>query len=183
MILLDRMAYWCFKEQNSHIGQENICEIITRYNEDDDNEVEFAPLLDTCLRAKILKETERGGKYRFVDKNILSYFIARELIRIWNDNLDDTDLKYLIKYIRYGINSNIILFVTYLTNNLYLIKNIIDSTVKYTESWEAFDAVNVNIPYLALMQGNELEAPNENDREKLRKSCAARYNVKVFTRF
>lgn len=168
LVLLDEIAYWCYKNQNSDIDQHDISKIITCYNEDHDDEVEYLYFVNACLQSKIIKKVDAGVKYRFVDKNILSYFIAREIIRIWNDELDDTDMKNLIKYIRYGINSNIILFITYLTDNLYLIRNIIESTIKYMENWPSIDIVNVNIPYLATLNGNiAVEAPTQKEREKI----------------
>lgn len=168
LVLLDEIAYWCYRNQNSDIGQDNISKIITRYNNDHDDEVEYLYFVNACLQSKIIKKSDAGVNYRFTDKNILSYFIAREIIRIWNDELDDTDMKNLIKYIRYGINSNIILFITYLTDNLYLIRNIIESTIKYMENWPSIDIVNVNIPYLATLNGNiAVEAPTQKEREKI----------------
>lgn len=167
LVLLDEIAYWCYKKQSSDIDQEIISQIISRYNKEHGDEVEYLYFVNACLKSKIIKKTDSGIKYRFADKNILSYFIAREIIRIWNDDLDDTDMKNLIKFIRYGINSNIILFITYLTDNLYLIKNIIDSTFKYMENWTSIDIVNVNIPYLAALNGTiAIEAPTQKEREK-----------------
>jgi hypothetical protein len=168
LVLLDEIAYWCYKNQNSEIDQESICQIISQYNNVHGDEVEYLYFVNACLQSKIIKKTNSGVKYRFVDKNILSYFIAREIIRIWNDDLDDTDMKNLIKYIRYGINSNIILFITYLTDNLYLIRNLIDSTIKYMENWPTIDIVNVNVPYLATLNGYiNIEAPTQKEREKI----------------
>lgn len=168
LVLLDEIAYWCYKNKNSDIDQESISQIISHYNDDHGDEVEYLYFVNACLQSKIIKKADSGAKYRFVDKNILSYFIAREIIRIWNDKLDDTDLKDLIKYIRYGINSNIILFITYLTDNLYLIKNIIEGTIRYMENWPSIDIVNVNIPYLATLNGNiTIEAPTQREREKI----------------
>lgn len=168
LVLLDEVAYWCYKEQKSEIAQENVNNIISKYNEEHDDEVEYLDFVEACTHSKILKRGKTGSFYRFADKNILSYCIAREIIRIWNDNLDDTDLKNLIKFIRYGINSNIILFVTYLTDNLYLIRNIIDCTLEYVDNWNTFDIVNVNVPYLAMLNGTiALEAPTQREREKV----------------
>ena len=167
MILLDEMAYWCYKNQNSEIDQENISQILAKYNKEHDDEVEYLYFVNACLESKILKNIGAGIHYRFSDKNILSYFIAREIIRIWNDDLDDTDMKNLIKYIRYGINSNIILFVTYLTDNLYLVRNIIESTIRYMENWPSIDIVDVNVGYLKSLNGKlELEAPTKQERKK-----------------
>lgn len=167
LVLLDEIAYWCYKNQNSDIDQENINKIITHYNNEHDDEVEYLYFVNACLQSKIIKKADLGVGYRFADKNILSYFIAREIIRIWNDDLDDTDMQNLIKYIRYGINSNIILFITYLTDNLYLIRNIIESTIKYMENWSSIDIVNVNIPYLATLNGKiAIDAPTQKEREK-----------------
>ena len=165
LVLLDSVAYWCFKNQCSEIGQESISLIIKDYNDNFDDDVEYINFMSACLDSKLLRMSQYETKYRFVDKNVLSYFVAREIIRIWNDKLDDEDLNFLIKHVKYGINSNIILFVTYLTDNLYLIRNIIDGTIKYTESWNSFDLVNINIPYLATIQGLEIEAPSQKDRD------------------
>lgn len=168
LILLDMIAYWCYKEQNSEIDQESISHIITDYNKDHDDEVEYLNFVNACIQSKILKKVDVGVGYRFVDKNVLSYFIAREIIRIWNDNLDDTDMKNLIKYIRYGINSTIVLFITYLTDNLYLIRNIIDSTIEYMRDWPSIDIKNMNIPYLKSFNGNiTVKAPTQEEREKI----------------
>lgn len=61
LILLDEVAYWCFKQQKSEIGQESICRIITNYNEEHDDEVEYIKLINACIQSKIIKKTEIGG--------------------------------------------------------------------------------------------------------------------------
>lgn len=167
LVLLDEVAYDCFKRQLNDVGQEDICEIISKYNKIHGDEVEVIQFISVCKDAKILKDSIVGGKYRFVDKNVLAYFVARQIIRIWNDNLDDTDMKYLLQYVRYGINSTIILFITYLTDNLYLIRNIIECTINYMKDWTAFNPEEINVPYLASINGQiPMEAPSQKDREK-----------------
>lgn len=170
LVLLDEIAYWSYKKKESAIDQSNIYEIIEHYNHQHGDSVDYARFIDICQKAKIIRNVIGSSKYRFIDKNRLAYFIARQIIRLWNDNLDDTDLKELIRYVKYGINSNIILFITYLTDNLYLIRSIIDDTLKYTQSWEMFDVINVNVPYLNEINGSmEVKAPNSNDKKELEK--------------
>lgn len=167
MILLDEVSYFCFKGHLNDVSQEDICRIISNYNDIHGDEVEVLQFISVCKESKILKDSSRGGYYRFVDKNVLAYFIARQIIRIWNDELDDTDMKYLLRYVTYGINSTIILFVTYLTDNLYLIRSIIDCTISYMQDWIAFNPEKVNVPYLASINGQiPMEAPSQKDREK-----------------
>lgn len=165
LVLLDEVAYWCYKNRSNTIDQKNVSDIIFGYNEKHGDDVDYVDFITICVKAKILQKMSIGGQYRFPDRNRLAYFVARQIIRLWNDNLDDTDLKELIQFVKYGINASVILFITYLTDNMYLIRNIIDKTFEYTCEWKSFDPVNVNIPYLAQMAGNiELQAPNEKDK-------------------
>lgn len=166
LVLLDEIAYWSYKNRISAIEQSRMCAIIDSYNELHGDTVDYAKFINICQDARILRPIQGGGKYRFIDKNRLAYFIARQIIRLWNDKLDNSDLKELVRYIKYGINSNIILFVTYLTDNMYLIRSIIDDTFEYTKSWLNFDVKNVNIPYLASINGTiEVKAPSSNDKK------------------
>ena len=107
------------------------------------------------------------ARYRFADTNRLAYFIARQIVRLWNDQLDNSDFQELIKFVKYGENSNIILFVTYLTDNMFFVRELIDKAFEYCQGWEVFDPGNIKIPYLSEMN-NELlvEAPTEKERKQ-----------------
>lgn len=165
MVLLDKMAYWCFKKQTNDFSEDVIGEIIKEYNEVHDDDVSALQVIRACIESKIVINTNES-KYRFNDKNILSYFVAREIIRLWNDNLDNSDLSYLTKYIKYGVHSNVILFITYLTDNMHLIRDIIDSVYEYTGEWKFFNPVDVNIEYLRKMNGTiSIDAPKTTDKE------------------
>lgn len=180
MVILDMVAYWCYKNKSNTISQENVSEIIFKYNEKHGDDVDYSEFIYICLNARILQKLAIGGQYRFTDRNRLAYFVARQIIRFWNDDLDDTDLKELIQYVKYGINSSIILFITYLTDNLYLIRNIVDKTLEYTSKWPSFDPINVNIPYLAKMMGSvELSAPNEKDKQRVDEKEQKQENAEI----
>lgn len=166
MVLFDDIAYWCFKNEENDISQGQICDIIEKYNNIQGDNVSAVDIINAGEKAKILRLVN-GNNYRFSEKNALSYFIARKIIRKWNDELDDSDLKYLIKYVKYGINANIVLFITYLTDNMYLIRNFIEATIDYSKDWDIFDVKKINISYLNEMTGKiHIETPTQKDRQK-----------------
>lgn len=165
-VLLDEVAYWCYKNKEGAIDQKEISDIIFSYNDKHGDDVDLTDFIRICVDAKILQKVQ-GGRYRFIDQNRLSYFIARQIIRLWNDNLDNSDFQELIKYVKYGNNSNIVLFVTYLTDNMFFVKDIIRKAFEYSKNWLVFDPGNITIPYLSEMNDELLlEAPTENERKQ-----------------
>ncbi len=163
-VLLDQIAYWSFKKQINHIPENAIFDLVSEYNEVHDDDVSCSSLINDCVASKILMHY-KGSEYRFCNKNVLSYFVARQIIRLWNDNLDDSDLEYLTKYIKYGVHSNVILFVTYLTDSLFMIRKIIESAQKYTQGWGSFNPKKTNIGYLNKINTNmPIDPPKPSDK-------------------
>ena len=75
-----------------------------------------------------------------------------------------------IDYACFGINAEILLFVTYITDNINLIRMIMDNAESYTSDWEEFDLDHIKIPYLSDMgqlQVKTIEVEDKINSERL----------------
>lgn len=170
MLLLDRLAYWLYKNTSCVINQEMIMNILTEYNEIYGDDVNIQEFMNIVLRSRLIINSEKNDDYRFVDKNCFAYFVAREIVRKWQDERMNDDILNLLKFACFEINSDIILFITYITDNLSLLNLILDKTLEYTSSWKEFELETVNIPYLEEMKGKiHIDAPTSKNKEEIAK--------------
>lgn len=103
---------------------EEIKKIVDNYNTLFGVSVKTKMIIDIGLKSKILSQTDDMEIY-FTNRNHLSYFVAKYLIRYAQGNPDDRQsvefamdkISYAMKNICFGINSDIILFISYLLNN------------------------------------------------------------------
>jgi len=116
--------------------------------------------------AKVLCYAEKMDEYVFCNKNYLSYFAAREIRRKCQEEQDYTDLENILNYACFGINADILLFVTYITDNTLLLRRILQKTLDFTKEWHEFNIENANIQYLSDMDQLDIEPPSEEDKEK-----------------
>lgn len=170
MILLDKLAYWAYRNKQPLIKQKVFMELIVDYNEKYDDEVNVLEFIDIVVKTRILGKGKKNDEYRFNDKNKLAYFTSREIIRRWQDEGTQEDIVNLLTYSCFGINADIILFITYITDNLYLLNLILDKTIEFSSEWIEFELDKINIPYLEQMNKKiELSAPTDKDKQEVTK--------------
>ena len=162
--ILDKIAYQMHKERKDPIELQEIDNVIKKYNEEYYSKVVTTDFLNMISKAGIVKTID--GKYGFSHRNYLAYFIAREIKRICLQEGNYDSFMKTLEYSCYQINADIILFVTYITDNLNLIVRIMDMAEQYTKEWEVFSANPIKIRYLA--DGDRLVIPEatKSDKEK-----------------
>lgn len=79
------------------------------------------------------------SRYRFTNNNHLAYFVAREINRNYHETGDDSDLLHILHNACFGINADILMFISYITDNVRILNLILQIAVSYTEEWEEFD--------------------------------------------
>lgn len=164
LIVLDKIAYWMHCNKKYPMHQADICRIITQYNEDFDSEIDFVEFLDILTNAHIMIKNKT--EYYFQEKNYLAYFVAREIKRRYVEEQDYTEFNKALEFACYGINADILLFVTYITDNLNLIRMIMDKADECMNEWSEFSVSPVNIPYLSDVGQLEVKQIEEADKEK-----------------
>lgn len=164
LIVMDKIAYGMHCNKKYPMNQTDICEIINEYNEEFDSEVDFAEFLDILVNSNIFVKNKTN--YYFSEKNYLAYFVAREIKRRCLEEQDYSEYNKALEYACYGINADILLFVTYITDNLNLIRMLMDKAEDTTRDWEEFSVKPIKIPYLSDVEQLKVEEVNIEDKEK-----------------
>lgn len=163
-IILDKIAYRMHVDKMDPISLQKICEVIGEYNEVYDAKVDADEFVHMLIDAGIIKKLD--GHYKFTQRNYLAYFIAREIKRRCLEEGDYFEFTKALQYACYEINSDIILFVTYITDNINMINRIMDVADEYAKTWDEFTANPIEIPYLA--DSNQLQLPVVTEEDKKR---------------
>ena len=169
LIILDKIAYEMHIKKQHPMSQEDICDVIKKYNEDFDSEVDFVDFLNVLLESRIF--TKNGAKYAFAERNYLAYFVAREIKRRCLEEQDYTEFNHVLDLACFNINADILLFVTYITDNLNIIKLIMDKAESYSEGWSEFQISPIVIPYLSDTDQLVVKEIEEGERQKVEREA------------
>ena len=118
---------------------------------------------------KELLETENLSVY-FLNKNHLSYFIAKYLIRLSQGEPADTSgIEYALENICFGINSDIVLFISYILNNTRILTSISNYAGELLKPWDALSLSDKNISLLHNIPLEQINPPSDEERKKYEK--------------
>lgn len=143
------------------ISMENICIIIRKYNSAYNSDVDPNQFVNALISSNIFKKYNKG--YIFSERNYLAYFVAREIKQRIHVSGDDSEFQKSLDFACFGINADIILFVTYISDNPNIIKWIMDKADEYVKKWEEFALSPVSIQYLSDVNQLKVLPVTEND--------------------
>lgn len=102
----------------------------------------------------------------FANKNHLSYFIAKYLIRVsQNEPYDTTGINYAMQNICFGINADIILFVSYILNSTRILTLIKKYAGELLQPWEAINFQEKNISLFHSTRSEQVTPPTEEEKK------------------
>lgn len=131
--------------------------------------VNVRDVINVGIKAKILRETENLSVY-FLNKNHLSYFIAKYLIRLSQGEPADTSgIEYALENICFGINSDIVLFISYILNNTRILTSISNYAGELLKPWDALSLSDKNISLLHNIPLEQINPPSDEERKKYEK--------------
>lgn len=165
LIVLDKIAYESYLKKESPISHESVSSTIKKYNDEYDANIDVRTFLNLLIDSKIIK-TYSNGEYLFYEPMYLAYFTARELKRRCIEDGDLDQIKYVIEHAYKRINADILLFVTYITDNLNIIKMIMSLAETAIDKWEDFNLESIKVNYLATDTQFKIKPVVEKDREK-----------------
>ena len=174
LTVFEEIAGFMFKNRKDIVKIEDIRDIILNYNKEYGVSVDSSRFMEVGIRSKVFKQTKDLEVY-FSNKNFLSYFIAKYLLRLaQSEEQDYFGIEYALKNICFGINSDIILFILYLSDNTKMVVSISDFAGKLLSPWEELDFDKNNVHFLSNTYENEVSAPTDkeckeyvNKKEKL----------------
>lgn len=147
--LLGKIAYYIHFKKAYPIKRNEIEKIILEYTEEYGTTLETEDILQIAKAAKIIVNVEESSEtYRFRNKSILAYFVAKEIT-----SKEDTDALYdVINKACFNICTDILLFVIYLTDKTYIIEEIlsfIKKTISSESTWSEFSIPNTIPSFIA----------------------------------
>lgn len=163
LMILDKIAYAIYKDHEYPISTTRVCEIVDDYNERYDSTVNAMNLVGMLVSARVLKAVDNG--FLFYELSYLAYFTAREIRRrILTGDYDD--IKNVMQYSYMNIHADILLFVTYITDNLDIIRMLMQMAESTIQNWEEFSLSPVNVEYMKQPAHLIIKPVEEGDREK-----------------
>lgn len=164
--VFEELAGYMYNNKKDELKIEEVRSVIQSYNETFGEKVNIKDVRDVGIQAKILRETEDLSLY-FRNKNHLSYFIAKYLIRVSQDEPSDTTgLNYALQNICFGINAEIVLFISYILNNKRILSSISDYAGKLLQPWEAISFNDKNISLFHNVPLEQITPPTNREKKK-----------------
>ncbi len=165
-IAFEEIAGYMFYTRKDTLSIEEVCRIVSNYNETYGVSVKVKTIVEIGLRAKILKQDDTMSLF-FANKNHLAYFIAKYLIRCYQSEEKAREgIRYALKNICFGINSDIILFISYLLSNTQLIMSILSEAGELLQPWDAVDLEKRNISILSMTSVPQISPPSAAEQKE-----------------
>ena len=162
----EEIAGYMFESKKDIISIDEYKKVIESYNIEYGVVVNANTLLEVGKRSKVLKVTGDLSIY-YGSKNYLAYFIAKYLIRKSQEVVPNTSgIEYALKNICFGINSDIVMFISYILNNSKMVMAIAEKAGELLAPWNELDLDNFNIGFIKKQEDRSVKAPTEEDHSK-----------------
>lgn len=171
LIALDYVAHYIhFVKKYQRITYEEFEIAVSEYKERYDNEeLNIKYVYNVAVKSNILKESATSFEAEFCDENLLAYFVAQHLNRTCQMGEHSEDLKEVLDNICFGINGDIILFLSYITSNTQILSPILQSIISHMEEWIELNIDTNNIEYLAKVSVTTApKLPNKQEKERIK---------------
>ncbi len=173
LTVIEEIAYYMHFNKKDTITYSEMEAVINDYCENYDVSISIKRLKDTLIKSNIFKEDEENGtslSLYFQSKNYLSYFVAKCLYRKLNNDGEYKDIENILEKICFGINSDIVLFISYLSNNTRIINTICEYANELMSEIESVSFETDNIKLLSNnYHMNSIEEPNNEDKSEYEK--------------
>jgi len=137
-VLLSRVAHYIHFNQAYPISAKEIFSVIDIYCRDYGTKIDSVHIINIMVDSKILAQDETTEGYKFTNKNYLAFFVARQVNKEYNSTGNSEDLKKILTCACFGINSDILLFISYITDNTRILHLMLEMMEKFTKGWGEF---------------------------------------------
>lgn len=165
LIKFEELAGYMYDNQTDLLQIGEVTNIIENYNTDYGTNIKTKVILDIGTKTKILKQND-DFSIRFYNKNHLAYFIAKYIIRDeQNEKKSTRGLNFALRNICFGLNADIILFISYILNNMKIIEYISMQAKDLLSEWESISLNELNVGLLNHSITN-VTAPTKDDKKQ-----------------
>ena len=166
IVALSEIAYYVHFHQEYPISAEHIDQIIKLYCDYYDNRyLTSARFLEIAEGSGLMLKVASGFEYRFKSKDHLAYFVAKALNRKFHDDGNDQHLRQIVEQSCFGINGDILMFLTYIADNVRIPRLLLTQATQYVKDWPEFDISRKTVEYLRSMPEENSKAPAKDQKE------------------
>lgn len=172
LVALDYVAHYMhFCKRYQRISFSEFEQAVNEYKERFDNStLSVRYVYDVAIKSNIMRESSDSFEVEFCDENLLAYFVAQNLNRSCQRGENPQDLKAVLDEICFGINGDILLFLSYITSNTQILNPILHSIFEHMDEWEELDLDTNNVEYLSrIVNRAGIKAPEKKDKEHVKK--------------
>lgn len=163
---IEEISYYMHFNKKDILKYDELEKVINDYNTNYYVKLNPKKLCETLIKSNIFKEDSETFALYFCNKNYLAYFVARCLYRKFQNEGEYDDINYILKNICFGINSDIILFISYLSNNTRIIKSICEYADQIMSDFGEISFENNNVMLLSNYGALPAKEPEEKDVEE-----------------
>lgn len=149
MIALDFVAHYIHFNKKYPLPTEEFEKVVEVYNSEYDNDIKAKFVYNIAIKANIIREIPDKFGIEFCDENLLAYFTALHLNRIFNEGKGKEELKYILDNICFQPNGDIVLFLSYITSNIQILNPIAESLISHMKDWDELSLDTDNVGYLS----------------------------------
>lgn len=151
-IILQEIAYHMHFGKKKSISVSELNEHVETYNKEYRQNISFLRFIEISTKSGIINE--RDNQYSFRERTHLAYFVARAINQKTMDPFDaeylDAEKNFysLLDALCFGINSDIVLFLSVVTNNMRFINIIIQKAGEFFSDKEEFSFLTDNALFI-----------------------------------
>lgn len=166
--ILGKIAFYIHQNKHYPISHGEIVQVVEQYCKDYGTTISSREFINIILESHLIRSYDENENYKFGNNNYLAYFVASEIY----NNGDKDAVQKCLEYACFGINSSILLFMTYLAESKQFIDLFLQALNKVTESWTEFSFNMKEISHLnnMVLGRNELLPPSDEDIDLDRKA-------------
>ncbi len=147
LIILQNIAKMIHVTKEYPLNQNKFFQVIENYNSNSKGyRVKLDPneQLNKLIAIKLIKKSDHSGNLVFPSNTLLAYFIAKALV----NHKDVENIEKLAKYVCFGINGDILMFISYLTNDLEIIRFMLKEAEEHFDDQEEIDFDRENVKFM-----------------------------------
>ena len=133
-LILGKIALHAHTNRHYPISDQEILAVIADYCEEYGGNIDGVSLINSVVDSRVLVRYGAEGQYKFCNNNYYAYFIAYEICNTKNVEA----VKECLQAACFGIYSNILMFVTYITNEDSIIDMILNGALSSVQEWKEF---------------------------------------------
>lgn len=152
--LLQEIAYYMHFSRKKEIDYSELINCIDNYTTEYRQTISLQTFIDACKSAKILKED--NNRFSFKDSTHVAYFVARAInqkARLRSEDPEFVDARArfeeVLNALCFGINSDIVLFLSLITNDMNFVYIICEKAREHFNGMEELDFCKNNIPFIS----------------------------------